>query len=181
MKIFTNTFFENLLLSAKKSDRLRASSNVHQSFEDPCQRLFNAVNISSYIRPHRHSLDPKNECLIAIKGLFALIIFSDEGAIKAITPFGSEKYIEKLSIPAGLELSAGVWHTVISLVENSILFEAKAGPFDPAVAKELAPWAPEEGVDNAKEYLEFLRGLSLRSLAESYPEAKDDFLASPGY
>jgi len=64
-------------------------------------------------RPHRHSLDPKEECLIAVRGLFGLIEFSDHGGIESITLFGSEKYSQKFSIASGVSLPAGVWHTVV--------------------------------------------------------------------
>jgi cupin fold WbuC family metalloprotein len=175
VNIFSANFFDDLLCAAKTSDRLRASANIHQSFQDPCQKLFNAININSYICPHRHSLDPKSECLIAVKGMFALIVFSDEGAVQSITPFGSEKYAEKLFIPAGIELLAGNWHTVISLVEGAILFEAKAGPFDPKLAKEFPSWAPKEGSDHAQEYLANLRDRTLDSLCKMHPDLRAFF------
>ena len=94
---------------------------------------------------------------MAIKGLFGFVLFTDQGSIESVTLFGSEKYAEKLSIPSGLELPAGAWHTVVSLVDDSVLFEVKSGPFDPSLAKELATWAPEEGNDSASQYLEVLK------------------------
>jgi cupin fold WbuC family metalloprotein len=157
MKIFSSQYFDQLLYAASRSKRLRVHANVHDSYTDQCQKLFNAICVDSYIRPHRHSLDPKEECLIAVRGLFGLIEFSDHGGIESITLFGSEKYSQQLSIASGVELPGGVWHTVVSLVENSILFEVKSGPFDPALAKELAPWAPEEGGELTQEYLVVLR------------------------
>ena len=45
------------------------------------------------------------------------------------------------------------WHTVIPLTPGSILFEIKAGPFDPSLAKEWAPWAPEEMTAESEIYL----------------------------
>ncbi len=165
MKVFSDSYFQNLLVSAARSKRFRMHANVHNSYREPCQRLFNAINLDSYIRPHRHALDPKNECLIAIKGLFAMIIFSDHGNVESITLFGSEKYSESLSIASGLEIFAGTWHTVVALLEGSILFEVKSGPFDPASAKEFAPWAPEEGSDDSTEYLFSLRQKSLELLS----------------
>jgi len=166
MKIFSSQYFEQLLNAAARSHRLRTHANVHDSYADQCQKLFNAICIDSYIRPHRHSLDPKEECLIAVRGLFGLIEFSEYGSIESITLFGSEKYSQKLSIASGVELSAGVWHTVVSLVKDSILFEVKSGPFDPSLAKELAPWAPEEGGELAQDYLNALRQEAQYQLAE---------------
>ena len=157
MKVFSSQYFEDLLIISMQSERLRAHANIHNSYADPCQKLFNAINTDSYIRPHRHSLDPRDECLIAVRGLFGLIEFNDQGDIESITLFGSEKYSEQLSIAAGVELPSGVWHTVVSLVDKSILFEVKSGPFDPSLAKELAPWAPEEGGEDASQYLEALK------------------------
>ena len=167
MKIFSHSYFQNLLASAAQSKRFRMHANVHNAHSDPCQKLFNAINLDSYIRPHRHALDPKDECLIAIKGFFAFIIFSDHGAVESITLFGGEKYSESFSIASGLEISAGTWHTVVALLDESILFEAKSGPFDPASAKEFAPWAPEEESNDSTEYLFSLRQKSLELLSTS--------------
>jgi cupin fold WbuC family metalloprotein len=157
MKIFSSQYFENLIDAATQSQRFRAHVNVHDSYADHCQKLFNAIKVNSYIQPHRHSLDPKAECLIAVKGLFGLILFTDQGLIRDVILFGGEKYSEKLSIPSGVELPPSVWHTIVSLVDDSVLFEVKGGPFDPVFAKELAFWAPGERSEGAPEYLETLR------------------------
>lgn len=166
MKIFTRQYFEDLLITASQSQRFRAHANVHHSYSDHCQKLFNAIKNNSYIRPHRHSLDPKDECLIAVKGLFGIILFTDNGSIKEVTLFGSEKYSEKYSIPSGVELPACAWHTVVALADNSILFEVKSGPFDPTLAKEFAPWSPGEGCAAAIEYLETLKQKCLNELMD---------------
>lgn len=157
MKVFSSQYFSDLLNIAVKSQRSRAHANLHNSYADNCQKLFNAIKTNSYIRPHRHSLDPKEECLIAIRGLFGLIIFSDQGLIESITLFGGEKHSESLSIASGVELPAGLWHTIVSLVDESILFEVKSGPFDPSLAKEFASWSPEEGAVDSNNYLKHLK------------------------
>lgn len=147
-----------LLEEASTSNRGRSSVNLHVSFADPCQRLMNAIGDSSYIQPHRHSLDPKTETLVAIKGLFALLIFDDFGAISRVIKFGSEKYNNDF-IGLGVELKPAIWHTVVPLAENSIIFECKSGPFDPRLAKELASWAPAEGSPAAIEYFRYLKNI----------------------
>lgn len=88
---------------------------------------------------------------------FYLITFTDQGTNESISFFGSEKYSEKLSIACGLELPAGVWHTVISLEDESVLFEVKVGPFNPSLAKEIAPWDPEEGTQHANDFFERIK------------------------
>lgn len=47
---------------------------------------------------------------------------------------------------SGVELPAGTWHTIVPLLDNSVLLEVKSGPFAPNLAKEFAPLAPEEAI-----------------------------------
>lgn len=159
IKEFTKADFQKLKIQAKRSGRARMSFNLHQSFEDKCQRLFNAVGVDSYIQPHRHSLDPKVETLIAVQGLFSVVIFDDVGKIQKILKFGTEKFSDSHDMAACIEISPGVWHTVVALVDQSILFEVKEGIFIPQLAKELAPWAPSEDDPRALTYLQWLRNL----------------------
>lgn len=143
------------MLEAQQSKRMRQHLNIHQNYEDACQRLLNAVGTDSYIRPHRHSLDPKTETLFAIRGRFALVLFEDRGVPHKIVLFGSGELNRSDNV--GVELQPGSWHTVLALTEGAILLEVKAGPFKADAAKELAPWAPEEGSESAEEYLSRLR------------------------
>ena len=147
--IFSDAYLSSLIFEAEASHRLRQHRNIHRSYDDTCQRLMNAICVGSYIAPHRHHLDPRNECLIAVKGLFAAVIFDSLGKIAQIEFFGTQK-VENVSV--GLELSSETWHTVLAMEENSVLFEVKEGPFDPSQAKEYPPWAPAEGSSEAKSY-----------------------------
>jgi cupin fold WbuC family metalloprotein len=165
LKIFSSNFLQSLIHEAKCSKRKRIHYNIHKSSDEKCQRLMNAIGTDSYIAPHRHQIDPKSECLIAAKGLFAAIIFSDDGVVKQIECFGSEKY---KNVNLGLELPSGTWHTVLALKEGSILFEVKEGPFDSSKAKEYAPWAPPEETIESRNYLCQLRELCERSLVENF-------------
>lgn len=158
IKFFTNSFLDELICDSLSSERQRKNFNIHTKYDDSFQRLFNAIGVDSYIPPHRHSLDPKQECLIAISGLFALIIFNSNGEVSKVNKFGSDLYRKLYSnCGVGVEIPSNVWHTVIALSGSAILFEIKEGPFDPLLAKEIAPWAPNEGDPNALDYLRFLR------------------------
>ena len=138
---------------ARQSPRQRQHLNLHASYDERCQRLLNALEPGTYIRPHRHSLDPKQETLIALRGELALVLFDEAGAVVSTTRFGAGD----AHGCHGVDLSPGAWHTVLALREGSVLFEVKAGPFDPAQAKEMAPWAPDEGSAAAVAYLQALR------------------------
>jgi cupin fold WbuC family metalloprotein len=150
---FSPEFLDTLTQSAQQSSRQRQHKNIHQHYNEPCQRLFNAIGIDSYIRPHRHSIDPKDECLIAVRGRMALLVFDDIGQVKQIIRFGAQINEAQQAIGVVVNLSAGDWHTVIAEVPGSILFEVKSGPFNPEQAKEWAAWAPAENTPEAAEYL----------------------------
>ena len=158
MRTFSADYLNDLTAQAQGNLRKRQHRNIHQSYADPCQRLFNALEPTSYIRPHRHAGDPGQELLIAVRGAMALVAFDDSGAVLDILRFGSEKYGTDLAV--GAEVSAFQWHTVIALQSGCILLEVKAGPFDLSRAKDLAPWAPEEGSSVAIEYLDKLAALA---------------------
>lgn len=166
IKRFSPDFLGTLIDEAERSPRSRQHRNIHQSYDDPCQRFLNAIGMGSYIRPHRHSLDPKAETLVAVRGMFALVTFDGDGAVQEVIRFGTEKYGEAEGLSVGVDLPPGTWHTIIALVPDSVLLELKAGPFDSKAAKELAPWAPDEGSVDALPYLQRLRGLLPRHSPE---------------
>jgi len=147
MKILDVNLLDSLTGQAKESPRLRKNLNFHADYNDPSQRLLNAMEPGSYIRPHRHLSDPKPECFVGIRGRLALIIFNDDGEIEGIFPFGPCEEI------AGADLPPGIWHTVICLESGSVFFETKPGPFNPIHKKDMAAWAPEDDSLEVNAYL----------------------------
>jgi cupin fold WbuC family metalloprotein len=149
---FSAALLDYLVGCAERSPRRRVHHNVHASYDEPVQRLFNAICEDSYIRPHRHLLDPKQELLISVRGRFGLLLFDDEGSVTGASIIGAAG----CASPAA-EIMPAQWHTVLALEPRSVLLEIKAGPFDPSRAKELAPWSPEEGAAEAAIYHARLR------------------------
>jgi cupin fold WbuC family metalloprotein len=154
MKVFSADYLSELTAQAQCSPRKRQHRNIHESYGDPCQRLFNAIEPHSYIRPHRHATYPRDELLIAIRGSMALVTFDEQGKVISVLRFGADGKEEGVAV--GAEVPTDTWHTVIALEPGSVLLEVKAGPFDPNQPKDLAAWAPEEGGPGAKQYLEKL-------------------------
>lgn len=153
MKVFSADFLTELTAQAQGSSRKRQHRNIHESYADPCQRLFNAIEPGSYIRPHRHA-DPRDELLIAVRGSMALVTFDEQGKVTGVVRFGANRNDEGLAV--GAEVPANTWHTVIALEPGCVLLEVKADPFDPNQPKDLAPWAPDEGSLAAAKHLEKL-------------------------
>lgn len=154
---FSSEYLDALTEESMRSNRQRQHKNIHQNYNDPSQRLFNAIGVDSYIRPHRHSIDPKDECLIAVRGIFVLLLFDDIGQVEEVIRFGAQINDAQQAISVGVNLPAGIWHTVFAEVPGSILFEVKSGPFSPEQAKEFAIWAPEENSTEANEYFNYLK------------------------
>ena len=161
MKIFDSYYLDDLTGKAKVSPRLRQHRNVHQSYQDASQRFFNAIEPGSYIRPHRHSSDPREELLIAVRGVMAMVTFNDHGNVTNVLRFGTEMHGNQMAV--GAEVSSSTWHTVIALEPGCVLLEVKAGPFDPNQPKDLAPWAPEEGSSSALAYLDRIVKLNCKA------------------
>lgn len=155
---FSPEFLHGLIDRAEASPRRRQHHNVHADPCDPVQRLFNAVCPDSYIRPHRHRATARPELLLAVRGRFVLVAFDDSGSMTTAVAFGTAH-----GDHAGVELGPDEWHTVIAL-QPSVLFEVKHGPYRPELAKETAPWSPEEGSAQAADYLDRLRAGALAML-----------------
>ena len=151
MKVFSADYLNELTAQAQCSPRKRQHRNIHESYADQCQRLFNAIEPGSYIRPHRHAADPRDELLIAVRGSMALVTFDGQGMVTRVVRFGADRSGDGSAV--GAEVAANTWHTVIALEPGCILLEVKAGPFDPSQPKDLAPWAPNEGSPAALPYL----------------------------
>ena len=152
MEIFDAQYLDDFTGHARVSSRLRQHRNLHQSYQDACQRLLNAIEPGSYIRPHRHASDPRDELLIAVRGVMAMVTFDDQGTVTNVLRFGTEKHGDEMAV--GAEVSSATWHTVIALETGCVLLEVKAGPFDPNQPKDLAPWAPEEDTAAARDYFD---------------------------
>ncbi len=154
MKIISNDYLASLSKLAASSTRKRQHQNIHQSYGDACQRLFNAIEPGSYIHPHRHASDPRDEMLVAIRGLVALVTFDEDGKVAQILYLRPDEGRPN-TVPV-VEIPSSTWHTVVALKTGSILLEIKAGPFDPERPKDLAQWAPVENSSEAVNYLQKL-------------------------
>jgi len=151
MKIIDDKTLENLSQKAKKSNRKRINFNYHSGESDLLQRLLNALEPSTYIRPHKHDNPDKREVFIILKGSIAAVIFDDNGKITTYIVMNRENGIYAVEIPPK------TWHTLFSLEENSVMYEVKDGPYNANTDKQFADWAPEEGSDKADGYLEELK------------------------
>lgn len=153
VNIFSRDLFEQLSNQARGSFRKRKILNIHNSYRENFQRMFNALEPATYIPPHRHLSARKDELLLAIRGNLAVLIFDDYGECIEIIYIASDKYKHNY----GVEINFDQWHTVIALEPGCILFEGKSGPFESQKAKDFPTWCPMEKSKSANDYLKILR------------------------
>jgi cupin fold WbuC family metalloprotein len=116
--------------------------------------MLNVIEPGTYIRPHKHDNPDKNEVFILLSGKALVLEFSDKGNI-------TESYIlDPITEDYGAEIGPGVFHTIISLAQDTVAYEVKEGPYLPATVKQFATWAPEEGSEGVEDYLNRLIELS---------------------
>jgi cupin fold WbuC family metalloprotein len=139
-----------LTQKAQSSPRKRMTYNFHREASDTLQRMLNAMEPGTYIRPHKHENPDKREAFFALRGTLCLIEFYDSGEVKDYTILNARER------NYGAEIAEKTWHSIISLESGSVAYEVKDGPYDPVNDKNFAPWAPEENSPEATEYLKNL-------------------------
>jgi cupin fold WbuC family metalloprotein len=112
MKLIDVNLLNQISEQAKTSPRLRMNYNFHQSSTDAIQRMLNALEPKTYLRPHRHP--DREEVFLLLRGKAGLLIFDEAGNVKE----------RKILTPAagiyGVEIPPMVWHTLLIL--ESITF-----------------------------------------------------------
>ncbi len=146
------TMIQGLLAEANSAPRQRKNLNFHDYAEHPCQRLLNAIVPGSYVRPHRHIHESKDEFMIIVTGRMGIVLFDEQGTVISKTRLEADGAVRAISIPAG------VFHTCVALAPT-VIFEAKAGPYLPHTPDEVASFAPAEGSPEAPQYLRRMEAL----------------------
>ncbi len=130
---------------ARTSPRLRMNYNFHPELGDPVQRLLNALEPWTYIRPHKHIT--KEESFVLLRGRVLAVVFNTDGTIR------DHAVLSAASGILGVEFEENCYHMLTSLETGSAVYEIKEGPFVPHTEGSSAPWAPKEGSPEAKDFL----------------------------
>ncbi|HTH94979.1 MAG TPA: WbuC family cupin fold metalloprotein [Rhodocyclaceae bacterium] len=130
MKQISRQQLDSLAETAAQSPRRRANLNLHDTLDDPIQRLAIAMEPDTEVLPHRH---PHTwELLTPLKGRFVVLHFDEAGSVTQRTVLGEDSQV--------VETPAGTWHAVLSLDEGGVIFEVKHGPYKPIATEDIAPW-----------------------------------------
>ncbi len=149
IQLVSESLFDKVAGLASASPRRRMNYNFHSGPADNPHRFLNVLLQGTYIRPHRHSDPPKSESFLVLEGVADVILFDDHGSITARYRLGAESSEGHLW---GIDIAAGVWHTILPRTSRVICFEVKPGPWEPSSDKEFAVWAPPENDPSAEAY-----------------------------
>lgn len=127
--LLKSSILDKVSSEAKVSPRLRMNYNLHESFDDPVQRMFNAIEPGSVIPIARHPYS--NETLILLRGRLKVLIYSDDKEII------EETILDKTLGNIGYHIPKGVWHFVESLESGTVLFETREGPYKPVEEQDI--------------------------------------------
>lgn len=152
MKIINETLLNKTTEQAKQSPRLRMNYNFHEHLEDPINRMLNALEPGTYLRPHRHLNPDKDEIFLLLRGQIVVFIFDNDGNIIETQILDPKQGIY------GIEIKAGTWHGLLVLESGSVIYEIKEGPYTPLAPENFAPWSPApEETEKVNRYMESLR------------------------
>lgn len=123
MKIIDKELLDDVSLQAKQSDRLRKNYNFHESLEDKCHRMLNAVEPGTLVPIHRHPT--KDESFVILRGKVRSTTYNDDGSVIESVVLCRENGVYGVDIPKN------VWHRLEAMEPDSVIFECKEGPFVP--------------------------------------------------
>jgi cupin fold WbuC family metalloprotein len=134
-----------VIAASRESPRRRMVLPLHKTPGAVLQRMLNALQPGSYVRPHKHA-PPRCESLVLLRGALRFVAFDDSGEIRRAVDLRPDGDL-------AVDIEPDVYHMMLALSEDSVVFEVKTGPYDAATDKTWAPWAPPEDSPEAEAYL----------------------------
>lgn len=128
MKI-TQALLDELTEKAKASPRMRMNLDLRNSDQDQSQRMLNAIEPGSVVPIHRHPTT--SETVVCLRGRLVEEYYSEAGECTETIELCPGGPVVALNIPAG------VWHTVRSLENGTVILEVKDGAYVPTLAEDV--------------------------------------------
>lgn len=124
-----NNLFDALSDEARKSLRLRMNRDLRTTAKDQSQRMLNAIEPGTELPIHRHK--NTSETCIVVRGAAEELFYDDNGSI-------TERITMKPGTGCcGVNIPAGSWHSIVSLVPGTVIFEAKDGQYESLTQEDI--------------------------------------------
>lgn len=142
MKI-NRELLDDVSLKAKQSERLRMNYNFHESYDSGAQRILNALEVGTNLPIHRHK--HTNETYIVLRGAIEVRFYdypkndnsdnsNSDNSNSTVGSYNLEVVdsfvLDPLLEEYGVDIPKGVWHDLIVLKHDTVIFEVKDGPYD---------------------------------------------------
>ena len=141
---------------AASNPRGRARLCAHPGPEDPTHEMLVVLRADNWIRPHYHTR--MVESFHCIEGEMLVLLFREDGSVLETIRMGDQRsgrdFYYRQTVP--------LYHTLIVLTDFVVFQEVTQGPFRRENTI-LAPWAPAEGTDELRGYIQDLRARYLGS------------------
>lgn len=147
MKLINTQLLEDVVSQAKLSSRKRKNYNFHETLDANVQRMLNAIEPGTYVRPHKHEDPDKVEAFLILKGKALVVEFDSRGEITTYCIIAPSEGV------FGAEIAPRTWHSIISLESGTVVYEVKDGPYSPINDKNFATWALDEGGAGCEAYI----------------------------
>lgn len=154
IKCLTQPLMDSIAEQARYSSRQRKNYNFHEH-PDRVQRFLNVLQPGTYVRPHRHVRPADTdgfEFFLVLQGAIGILILDESGKV-----IHTEK-ISATGTTRGVELGEGMFHTLIALEPDSVMFELKEGPYIPMDDKDFLQQFPTEDAPEAKQWVQTWQG-----------------------
>lgn len=117
----------NLRPKPKLPPRLRMAYDLRTTPEENSQRMLNAIEPGTEIPIHRHW--NSSETMLCVRGHFQECLYDNDGKLEEVIDLVPDGVI--VNVPAGQ------WHNLKSLVSGTILAEAKDGKYEPLSEEDI--------------------------------------------
>ena len=127
--LFDKQFLDQLSKSASENPRLRSNYDLRNSEMDKSQRMLNALQPGTILPIHRHPFTA--ETLVMVRGSVCQKFYNDKGEV-------TDTFILKAGGECSvLQIPAGQFHSLECLEPDTIIFEAKDGPYMPLSLEDI--------------------------------------------
>ena len=127
--LFDKQLLDQLSKSASENPRLRSNFDLRNSEMDNSQRMLNALQPGTILPVHRHPFTA--ETLVMVRGSVCQKFYNDKGEV-------TDTFILKAGGECSvLQIPEGQFHSLECLEPDTVIFEAKDGPYMPVASEDI--------------------------------------------